>query len=90
MKVNTTVYYPSIWSVERSQSSKSKDDTALNTGEKQRNFDRIFGDLIAMGYSVKDASAKARRLYYAWPETALLAKCEDRACQGTVAEKTQF
>ena len=26
-------------------------------------------------------------LYCAWPETALLAKCKDRACQGTVAEK---
>ena len=27
-------------------------------------------------------------LYCAWPETALLAKCEDRACQGTIAEKS--
>ena len=27
-------------------------------------------------------------LYFAWPETALLAKCEDRACQGAVAEKS--
>ena len=26
-------------------------------------------------------------LYCAWPETALLAKCKDRACQGAVAEK---
>ena len=26
-------------------------------------------------------------VYCAWPETALLAKCEDRACQGTAAEK---
>ena len=26
-------------------------------------------------------------IYYTWPETALLAKCEDRACQGAVAEK---
>jgi len=23
----------------------------------------------------------------AWPETALLAKCEDGACQGAIAEK---
>ena len=29
-----------------------------------------------------------KHLYCAWPETALLAKCEDRACQGTVAEKS--
>ena len=28
-----------------------------------------------------------RCTYCAWPETALLAKCEDRVCQGTVAEK---
>ena len=27
-------------------------------------------------------------LYCVWPETALLAKCEDRVCQGTVAEKS--
>ena len=26
-------------------------------------------------------------IYCARPETALLAKCEDRACQGTIAEK---
>jgi len=30
----------------------------------------------------------ARKLYCAWPETAFLAKCEDGACQGTVAEKS--
>ena len=29
-----------------------------------------------------------RCLYCAWPETALLAKCEDRACQGAIAEKS--
>ena len=27
-------------------------------------------------------------IYCARPETALLAKCEDRACQGTIAEKS--
>ena len=27
-------------------------------------------------------------IYCAWPETALSAKCEDRACQGTIAEKS--
>ena len=27
-------------------------------------------------------------VYCAWPEIVLLAKCEDRACQGTVAEKS--
>ena len=27
-------------------------------------------------------------VYCAWPETALLAKCEDRACQGIIAEKS--
>ena len=27
-------------------------------------------------------------LYCTWPETALLAKCEDRVCQGTAAEKS--
>ena len=28
-----------------------------------------------------------QEVYCAWPETALLAKCEDRACHGAVAEK---
>ena len=27
-------------------------------------------------------------LYCAWLETALLAKCEDRACQGAIAENS--
>ena len=27
-------------------------------------------------------------VYCAWPETAFLAQCEDRACQGTIAEKS--
>ena len=30
----------------------------------------------------------AYQKYCAWPETALLAKCEDRACHGAVAEKS--
>ena len=30
----------------------------------------------------------AHVLYCACPETALLAKCEDRACQGIIAEKS--
>jgi len=41
--------------------------------------DVVFFDLVK--YPVLIAIG----IYCAWPETALLAKCEDRVCQGTVA-----
>ena len=35
-----------------------------------------------------DAPAELTQLYCAWPETALLAKCEDKACQGPSQKKS--
>jgi len=47
-----------------------------------------------VSYSVALESAVVRyvcreliQLYCAWPETALLVKCEDGACQGAIVDK---
>ncbi|MCZ6680425.1 MAG: hypothetical protein O7E52_24610 [Candidatus Poribacteria bacterium] len=54
MKVNTTDAYFSRWYAKRLQPPKPEEDG--------RKFEHIFGDLIAMGYSMKGAIRKARRL----------------------------
>ena len=46
--------------------------------------------LLTVAANPSCVSGFGRLLYCVWPETALLAKCEDRACQGAVAGKAQF
>jgi len=40
----------------------------------------LIGSALKFRFGLED-------VYGAWPETAFLAKCEDRVCQGIVAEK---
>ena len=41
-------------------------------------------------YRIGTRLIRQASVYCAWPETAFLAKCEDRACQGTIEKKAQF